>query len=301
MLAFPQVILPMADKLGINVPDAARSEPLLQVQAGHSCVQLAYRLRGCCGPVPRLNLKLTYRSDPLTPVHLLSHIYISRSEALWKEPALQSWFERTIPSILPDLMRQDAVLSRADVLRLITTPRDPMDQHMNVPLFICRHVLCSESTSFLGFLPSSITKQSFSAHDPLPPMTATSMYNAEYFAGVRTNKRSRLAARAMGMDNAPAGGMLRNFMEHVYALADANPNDWRALLRDTMNRAMGIAGANAPAEEQAAGDREAVEQMVRTAEEMVAARDRGEDGMAGRDDEAEEEGDVDDMPGAFPQ
>lgn len=36
MLAFPQVILPMADKLGISVPDKARTEPLLQVQVGHS-------------------------------------------------------------------------------------------------------------------------------------------------------------------------------------------------------------------------------------------------------------------------
>ena len=268
-----------------------------------------------------MNAELSCSTDPLTPVHLLSHIYISRSEALWKEAPLASWFERTIPTILPDLMREDAVLSRADVLRLIQTPRDPMDEHLNVPLFICRHVLCSESTSFLGFLPSSITSRSFSAHDPVPPSTATSLYNGEYFAGVRRNKRSQLAARAMGLDDRAvaggggggggAGGMMRDLMHHIYAIVDAHPTDWRTVLRDTMNRAMGMAqqmGEDVPQPDAQGrgGAADAVEQTVRMAEEMVAARERGEDGLAGQEEEGEgdggEDGDGDEgMPGAFPR
>ena len=40
VLAFPQVVLPLADKLGVGVPDEARSEALLQVQVGHSYVYI---------------------------------------------------------------------------------------------------------------------------------------------------------------------------------------------------------------------------------------------------------------------
>jgi hypothetical protein len=36
MTTFPQVIIPLADKIGATVPGAARSEPLLSVQAGHT-------------------------------------------------------------------------------------------------------------------------------------------------------------------------------------------------------------------------------------------------------------------------
>lgn len=99
--------------------------------------------------------------------------------------------------------------------------------------------------------------------------------------------------------------MMRDFMQHIYAMVDADPANWRTALRDTMTRAMGMAvqmgedipgGAEAGAEGE--GAREAVEQTIRVAEEMVARRER-ERGQ-GREGDGEGEG-GEDMPGAFPQ
>lgn len=36
MKTFPQVIIPLADKIGASLPGSARSHPLLQLEAGYS-------------------------------------------------------------------------------------------------------------------------------------------------------------------------------------------------------------------------------------------------------------------------
>lgn len=87
-------------------------------------------------------------------MHLLSHIYVQRSQALWKEAATLSWLQSQLPSILPDLLTQDGPSSYA--------LREKVLQHFKegTPESIARHVMVSEDNStLLGFLDRRITGQ----------------------------------------------------------------------------------------------------------------------------------------------
>lgn len=97
---------------------------------------------------------------------------------------------------------------------------------------------------------------------------------------------------------------MREFMNHVYAMVDADPTNWRTALRDMMTRTMGMvggAGAGAGAGVGQEGEEgvpdDAVEQTLALADAVVAQRERQGRGGA----EGEQQGDVEDMPGAFPR
>lgn len=197
---FPQVVVPLADKIGASLPDKARSHPLLQIEAGYS-------------------------DAPTNVMHLLSHIYVARNEALWKDASRIKWFETQLSLALPNIDSSDSRTARNDALALIQSPRDPIDESINVPLYICRHVLCSESTSWLGFLPPVITKKPFEAFDPLPPTTATSAYDNDYFNGLRSTRNSRQVG------GAGEGGMT-GFINRIFELVDGNPNNWQGRVMD---------------------------------------------------------------------
>lgn len=196
-----------------------------------------------------------------------------------------SWFNKIVASSLPDLHRPDAEESRQDVLRLIHTPRDPFDEEESVPLFICRHVVCSESTSFVGFLPDIITKRGISAFDPVPPLTASSHYNNDYFSQVQRSRR-----RPAGMGGAiPEGGserdrgMIEEFMGRVMGAMNTNPAGWREELANGLRAMMGGAGGQGvdPRRE------EDLQRMLELADQVAGAET---DDLEGRGD----------MPGAFP-
>jgi hypothetical protein len=128
---------------------------------------------------------LTTSSDrPDNALHLLSHIYVARSEALWKEPELIAWFQAQVAEVLPQMDAPQAISFREDAQSMLY-PREPIDSEMNTPNFICRHVVCSESTSWMGFLPPRVRNGRIEAYDPLPPSSAVSVYNDEYMSGLR--------------------------------------------------------------------------------------------------------------------
>jgi hypothetical protein len=193
-----------------------------------------------------------------------------------------AWFSNVVASSLPDLHRQDAVDSRDDVIRLVHTPRDPFDEHHNIPLFICRHVLCSESTSFVGFLPDIITKRSISAFDPVPPTTASSSYNNDYFSGV---KRPRMQMGTGGPQRGQHGQDETVMREVVRLMNDALENHlprWRAEFESSMRALLGGGGA-------LDAEREAMlRRMMEIAEEVAGPGD-GNLPLPLR------------MPGAFPE
>lgn len=159
---------------------------------------------------------------PSNVMHLLAHIYVSRSEALWKEASLLSWFEQSVASSLFTLDSTEAKSRQADALAMIQMPRDPVDTELNVPLFICRHVLCSESTSWLGFLPPAIKNKPFHAYDPLPPYTATTSYNNDYFSGIKPSRGPSRGGEHAGLQNG-----LEGFMGRLLETLQTNPTDWR--------------------------------------------------------------------------
>jgi len=122
---------------------------------------------------------------------------------------MSQWFEKQASLVLAELDTLAAEELRADAVAIMHTPRDPLDETQNVPLHICRHVVCSESTSWVGFLPPAIRNQNVNAFDPLPPTTSISTYDNAYFAGVRPSGRGRGGPAAGG------GGIMDGFMERL--------------------------------------------------------------------------------------
>ncbi len=160
---------------------------------------------------------LTFCSDsPSDVMHLLAHVYVARSEALWKEASNLAWFEAQVAVALPAIDSAEAKAFRSEALAIMQNiARDPIDDTINIPLHICRHVLCSESTSWLGFLPPLITSRPFHSFDPLPPNTAISSYDAEYFSGLRTPTRAANGRR----------GVTDGFMERMMEAVEQNPGN----------------------------------------------------------------------------
>lgn len=134
------------------------------------------------------------------------------------------WFEYQVAHALPELYSESSKLARDDILALIQAPRDPVDDSTNVPSFICRHVLCSENTSWLAFLPPVITSRPFHSFDPLPPTTAISIYDSSYFSGVRPSRRGGVAANGR-----PEGAwqMMNTFVEQIFDAVEQDPGNWR--------------------------------------------------------------------------
>ncbi|GMK54602.1 hypothetical protein CspeluHIS016_0111880 [Cutaneotrichosporon spelunceum] len=261
MKTFPEVVVLLADKIGANIPNEARSKPLLQIEVG-------------------------YTDSPSTLLHLLAHIYVARSEALWKEPKVLAWFERTVASTLPEIDDGAARAARAEAHAIAQTPRDlDGDGELAVPLNICRHVLCSESTSWLGFLPPAISRRPFHAYDPLPPSCAQTAYDAAYFDPVAR----QLGARVR--EEAPYGAAMDRFLDEVRLHARRDPAEWAEPVRDAFTQFAGRAPEDMDAE-----DRQAmVRDLVRMYEQVVATIRNG-----GGDDLFGYAPGNDAMPGAFP-
>ncbi|TYJ53218.1 hypothetical protein B9479_006141 [Cryptococcus floricola] len=207
---FPQMVVPLADKIGASLPAGARSEPLLKVEAA-------------------------WDESPTNVIHLLSHIYVARSEALWKEADKMAWLESQVPLALAELHSPASKMARDDILALVQAPRDPVDDTINVSLFICRHVMCSENTSWLGFLPPLITARSFNSFDPLPPTTAISMYDDAYFAGIRPQRRGAAGSGASGQEEG-AWGMMNGFIQQVFDIIEREPENWRERAQGVWNQ-----------------------------------------------------------------
>jgi hypothetical protein len=257
MQGFPEVILLLADKVGASVPSTARSHPLLQTEAGYS-------------------------SLPTIALHLLAHIYVARNEALWKVPNMLSWLEMTIATALPQLDNGAARSLRADAHAIIQTPRDlGEDGTLLIPLNICRHVLCSEATSWLGFLPPIIAKRPFEAYDPLPPPTGETAYDAAYFDPVA---RARGAGFRGMMDD--QGQMFEEFLRRVRGMIGQDPQQWAPNMQDVFRDFAGADPQEMPAEQRA----NMVRELVRMWEGIVADMQAGQFGGGGDGG----------MPGAFP-
>jgi hypothetical protein len=174
--------------------------------------------------------------------HLLAHIYVSRSEALWKDPSNLAWFESQLPLALEVLHDPVAAQNRQDAQTMWTRQLDPIDVELVFPLAICRHVVCSESTSFLGFLPPRIRKMSVNAFDPLPPSTAISIYDDEYFSGLGTSERGgRVRGGAGGVGGGRGGmmGLADGFMERLMEAINTHPADWQARVREAFGELLG--------------------------------------------------------------
>ena len=131
------------------------------------------------------------------------------------------FFESQISPAIAQLESEQAKSDREHVLSLLAIPRDPVDEQISLPLFICRHVVCSESTSWIGFLPPQIRNKPVHAYDPLPPTTAISQYDANYFNGLPAR------GRAQGGGPGGGGGILGETIGRLNELMEQHPDGWQ--------------------------------------------------------------------------
>jgi hypothetical protein len=127
-------------------------------------------------------------------LHLLSHLYVQRSFALWKDPVLTGWFADTVKRIhssIPSDSKPHPLRQRFLTFYSALKPR----------YSIWRHLVVMESgyRSLFSFIPKAVLDKKSLACDPLPPVTMVNVYDEEFFKGtedlfaIRTGRGSRMA------------------------------------------------------------------------------------------------------------
>ncbi|KAF7331094.1 hypothetical protein MVEN_02449700 [Mycena venus] len=151
--AFPSVVVLLADKLDVLLPNTIRSHRDFKIETDGN------------------NLRA-----PEATLHLLSHLYVQRSSPLWKDEA--SWFASTVtsefsslPASLPTSQR------RQDFLTLY--------RNLNLRYSIYRHIMVLETTyrRLFSYIPPEVLNVKALQCDPLPPPTAVTLYDDTFFEG----------------------------------------------------------------------------------------------------------------------
>lgn len=175
---FPGAVPLLCNKVGVDLPDKIATHPLFQL-------------------APRYGADDTLGS-------LLIHIYVLRSESLWKEPGYGEWLRSTAMELTETLVADYEGRRKAQ----------PAVASHNTRQGIYRHVLVSDlpdavRQQLIAYLPPSITGSSeqMDAFDPVPPRAGVSdadadglevtRYDDEYFAPVLADTpASRVPAQA---------------------------------------------------------------------------------------------------------
>ncbi|KAJ9476111.1 Ribosome quality control complex subunit 1 [Pseudozyma hubeiensis] len=206
--------------------------PLLCNKAG---VELTSKIAGH----PAFQPSTRYSSSSDTLADLLTHIYVLRSESLWKEPGYGEWLRSTVMS-LSDALTADFDLGESK------RKTKPASASHNTRQGIYRHVLVSDvpdttRQQLSAYLPPSITGSSeqMDAFDPVPPRTAplssaaggdaeaevdkevetVTRYDDEYFAPIMSDLSSRSrSAGGAGAGQAGGGGMMQAFRRALQGL-----------------------------------------------------------------------------------
>ncbi|SPO31788.1 uncharacterized protein UTRI_06499_B [Ustilago trichophora] len=184
---FPAVVPLLCNKAGVELPSKIAGHPMLQLES-----------RFC--------------SSKDTLPDLLTHIYVLRSESLWKEPGFGEWL-RSIAMSLFDSLITDFDLGNK-------RKSQPGVASHNTRQGIYRHILVSDvpdtvRQQLIAYLPPTITGSSeqMDAFDPVPPTSSSlastadevdlqvesvTRYNDEYFAPILVE-----------MSSSPRGGQRR--------------------------------------------------------------------------------------------
>lgn len=188
---YPAVVPLLCNKAGIDLPSKIAGYPLFQLES-----------------------RFSPSKDTLPD--LLTHIYVLRSESLWKEPGYAEWLRSTTMDLADDLIA-DFELGESK------RKTKPAVASHNTRQGIYRHVLVSDvpdttRQQLIAYLPPKITGSSeqMDAFDPVPPTPPSSAalssaseieqevesvtrYDDAYFAPIMTNNpASRGGAAAAG-------------------------------------------------------------------------------------------------------
>lgn len=182
----PQLLPSLLDKIGVPMPESiSSSHPIFSFP--------------------------TAEGDSMP--ELLTHVYVSRSESLWREPGMSDWLIKTIKEVWPELQKSfdSGQWHRASVT------------YEKARLSIYRHVLVSDlpdtlRQTLIGLMPKEITSDSskLNAFDPLPPQgEGSTSYDDDYFAAMRSTRYGAGTDEDdfAQMDGPAAAGMMDRLMQ----------------------------------------------------------------------------------------
>ncbi|XP_021963166.1 transcription factor 25 [Folsomia candida] len=152
VLMFPSVLLPLLEKVGVQIDNRAKHHNYLNSFA---------------------------QSSQSRSLRLLCELYVWRTHHVWKEPSVLGWLEKNVTIILDRVDASDPVVKDYEGKRkrryLATTPRN-----------ILRHVLLTDNKDLTFNFPPELSKEPILNYDPLPPPDAVDIYNMKEFQTRRT-------------------------------------------------------------------------------------------------------------------
>ncbi|NXH57624.1 TCF25 factor, partial [Rhabdornis inornatus] len=141
LIMFPSVLMPLLDRCSVQPDARVASHPFFGLNAQIS-------------QSPALNQ--------------LTSLYVGRTHALWKDPAVMAWLEPHVHEVLRMVEAQDALVQEAEHKRKI--------RYQSAPRNIYRHIILSEMKEATAALPLEVTSQPVMGFDPLPPLDSIVSY-----------------------------------------------------------------------------------------------------------------------------
>ncbi|KAL9940431.1 hypothetical protein V8E36_001136 [Tilletia maclaganii] len=254
----PEVVQPLADKIGASLPAPILQHPYFIAWKRHS---------------------KDYDSLP----HLLAVIYAHRTESLWKDGPMASWFTKTVASVFETLKESDGFKKRV---------APSADDEARDSVY--RHIFASDVPDnvrqvFLGFIPPSINAESSDACDPLPPIGPDGQRgNHDYFAPLYRGGGGQRGTRG-GRDGdggydlpAGAGAHGERVYEAMMAAHADHPEELRNIMRQMEELQPQLRNLNA-----GGGGGGVINRFGNLLDQLMALAGQ----RRGNDEEQEEEGD----------
>ncbi|XP_058669520.1 ribosome quality control complex subunit TCF25 [Ammospiza nelsoni] len=141
LIMFPSVLMPLLDHCSVQPDARVASHPFFGLNAQIS-------------QSPALNQ--------------LTSLYVGRTHALWKDPAVMAWLEPHVHEVLRMVDARNALVQEAEHKRKI--------RYQSAPRNIYRHIILSEMKEATAALPLEVTSQPVMGFDPLPPLDSIVSY-----------------------------------------------------------------------------------------------------------------------------
>ncbi|NXF08940.1 TCF25 factor, partial [Smithornis capensis] len=141
LVMFPSVLMPLLDHCSVQPDARVASHPFFGLNAQVS-------------QSPALNQ--------------LTSLYVGRTHALWKDPAVMAWLEPHVHEVLRMVEAQHPLVQEAEHKRKI--------RYQSAPRNIYRHIILSEMKEAMAALPLEVTSQPVMGFDPLPPLDSIVSY-----------------------------------------------------------------------------------------------------------------------------
>ncbi|NXD97642.1 TCF25 factor, partial [Chaetorhynchus papuensis] len=202
LIMFPSVLMPLLDHCSVQPDARVASHPFFGLNAQIS-------------QSPALNQ--------------LTSLYVGRTHALWKDPAVMAWLEPHVHEVLRMVEAGDALVQEAEHKRKI--------RYQSAPRNIYRHIILSEMKEATAALPLEVTSQPVMGFDPLPPLDSIVSYTRPERTSHPSNESSlSLFFRSLLPNFNLQGDIRHNGDDEAGAVQDLNQgvNRLMAAMRDML-------------------------------------------------------------------